>query len=131
MLCMPGAIAPTAAPSQTAMPTLQATMMPTPAPTAEPSTAAPQTPAPTAAAVTAVPGAGAAARTDTNPIDVQYPVERHIGVGYFDDAIPIATREQEYGIKFDYQLIFQSIDKLDHSIVAGILDNGHTPILNM
>jgi hypothetical protein len=146
MLCISGAAAPTAEPPQAATPTLQATMMPTaeitPAPstaapttaeplTAEPTTAAPTTPAPTAAVVSAVPSDGAAARTEDTRVDGQYPVERYIGVGYFDDAIPIATREQNYGIKFDYQLIFQTIERLDHGIVAGILDSGHIPILNM
>jgi hypothetical protein len=126
MLCISGAAAPTAELPQTATPTLQATLMPTaestPAPsTAAPTTAAPTTAAPTTAVLSAVPSAGAAART----------IERYIGVGYFDDAVPLSTREQNLGIKFDYQLIFQTIERLNHGIVAGILDSGHIPILNM
>jgi hypothetical protein len=146
MLCISDAAAPTAELPQTVTPTLQATLMPTAestptqstaAPeTAEPTTAAPTTAEPTTAApteavVSAVPSAGAAARTGDTRVDDQYPVERYIGVGYFDDAVPLSTREQNLGVKFDYQLIFQTIERLNHGIVAGILDSGHIPILNM
>jgi hypothetical protein len=65
------------------------------------------------------------------PIDGKWPVQRHIDVGYFNEADPVANREKRYGMEFDQELIFFRVDSLNHDAVKAILSSGHKAIVNM
>jgi hypothetical protein len=117
--------APTASPSaeEAAPASVLKTAAPSPLRTTQPPSAAPSTAKPV--------------RTPPQdskpdfPIDGKWPVQRKIAVGYFNEADPVANREQDYQMQFDHELIFFRVDALNHDAVKDVLSSGHNAIVNL
>jgi hypothetical protein len=117
--------APTASPSaeEAAPASVVKTAAPSPFRTTQPPSAAPSTAKP-------VRSPPQDSKPDV-PIDGKWPVQREIAVGYFNEAEPVAIREQEYQMQFDHELIFFRVDALNHDAVKDVLSSGHNAIVNL
>jgi hypothetical protein len=49
----------------------------------------------------------------------------------FEGFIPVAQREQQYGVKYDHVLLFEFVNALNYNKYAEYIDRGYNVILNM
>jgi hypothetical protein len=117
----------------TAAPTLKQTVAASTAvPTAAATTAAPVTTAPTEAAVTVTNTSGDKISNDVffGSNDGSSTV-RKTSIGLFEGFVPVAQREQQYGVKYDHVLLFDFVNALKYDRYAAYIDRGYNVILNM